>query len=171
MLTGGHIAISYLLTESATSIGIPLTNNEVLGIIVAGNIVDLDFFAGFPVHKTGEAHHQNITHTPLGILLTWGGLYILFHPSYYASSLLLTSLFIHLILDDVGYWVYRLGLYPLVVNPQVNWLYPITPFHKQPLITNNKTVLKNYLFKAWPIALAEGILIVLAIIVFIRNHT
>ncbi|OGG08952.1 hypothetical protein A2154_00905 [Candidatus Gottesmanbacteria bacterium RBG_16_43_7] len=172
MITGGHIAVSYLLAESAKSLGIHLTNNEVIGIIIAGNITDIDFFAGFLNGKTGEAHHQNITHTPFGILLIWGVMNLVFHPISYVSLLLLLSLLIHLILDDVGYWAYRTGIYKLAVNPQVNWLYPFTQFHKQPLITSNKVVLRNYIFKAWPIALAEGILIVLAIIIFIvRNLT
>ena len=44
MLTSGHIAASYILAQSVKSIGIPLTFNEVFGIIIAGNIIDLDFF-------------------------------------------------------------------------------------------------------------------------------
>ena len=168
MLTGGHIAASYLLAESAKAIGIPLPNADVLNIIVAGNIIDLDFFIGFFNGKTGEAHHQNITHTPFGILLIWGGMNLLFHPSIYVSILLFISLFMHLILDDVGYWIYRLKLHKFVVNPQVNWFYPFTPFHTYPLVTNNKTILKNYLFKTWPIALIEFVLILAALVIFLH---
>lgn len=170
MLTGGHIAISYLLAESARSFGIPLTSNEVIGVIVAGNIIDIDFLVGLLNGKTGEAHHQNVTHTPFGTILIWIGIHLLFRPSVMLSALILAAMVIHLILDDIGYWAYRLKLYTLDVHSQVNWLYPFTPFHKHPLITSNKTVLKNYLFKAWPIALAEGVLIIMAVIRFMKNH-
>ena len=89
MLTGGHIATSYLLAQTAKSLGLPLIGNEVLGIIIAGNVIDLDFFVGFFTGKTGEAHHQNITHTPLGIILIWVGIHLLFRPSVMLSALLL----------------------------------------------------------------------------------
>ncbi|KKP34626.1 MAG: hypothetical protein UR23_C0035G0013 [Candidatus Roizmanbacteria bacterium GW2011_GWA2_32_13] len=59
MLTGGHIAISYLLAESPKLFGLTLSNNEIILIIISGNIVDLDFLIEFINGKTGEAHHQN----------------------------------------------------------------------------------------------------------------
>jgi len=62
MLTGGHIAISYLLAETPRLFGLTLINKEIISIIIAGNIVDLDFLIGFINGKTGEAHHQNLTH-------------------------------------------------------------------------------------------------------------
>ena len=68
------------------------------------------------------------------------------------------------------YWAYRLGLYKLIVNPQINWLYPLRPFHKHQLTTDNKRVLKNYIFKAWPIALTEAILIISAVVVFVVRN-
>ena len=102
MLTGGHIATSYLLVETAKSIGIPLTNSEIVSSVIAGNISDFDFLYGFINGKTGEAHHQNITHTPFGVLLLWLGIILLFQLATDFSTLLLFSLFFHLILDDVG---------------------------------------------------------------------
>lgn len=166
MLTGGHIGASYLLAQTAKSFGLSLTGNEVIEVIIAGNIIDLDFFAGFITGKTGEAHHQNITHTPLGITAIWAVTNLLLHPSIGLSLLLLTSMLLHLVMDEVGYWAYKLKLYKVVVSPQINWLYPFTGFHKHELIKSNKSVLSYYLFKTWPISLTELVLIVVALIVF-----
>lgn len=169
MLTGGHIAASYLLAQSAKSFGLPLTGNEILGVIAAGNIIDLDFFAGFITGKTGEAHHQNITHTPLGVIFIWTGINLLFSPTTYFSLLLLISMFLHLIMDEYGYWIYRLKLYKSVVYPQINWLYPFTKYHKHELMKSNKSVLNYYLFKTWPISLTEAVLILVALAVFLTR--
>jgi len=166
MLTGGHIAASYLLAQTVKSFGLYLTGNEVLGIVIAGNVIDLDFFAGFITGKTGEAHHQNITHTPLGIITIWIVANFLFHPSVGFSLLLLTAMLLHLIMDEVGYWAYKLKLYKAVVFPQINWLYPITGFHKHELMKSNKNVLNYYLCKTWPISLTELVLIVVASVIF-----
>lgn len=169
MLTGGHIAASYLLAQTAKSFGLSLTENEILGVIVAGNIIDLDFFAGFITGKTGEAHHQNITHTPLGIISVWLVANLLFHPSTGLSLLLLMAMFLHLIMDEIGYWAFKLKLYKAVVFPQINWLYPFAGFHKHELMKNNKSVLNYYLFKTWPISLTELVLIVVALVVFFAS--
>ena len=65
MLTLGHIATSYLISIGAKNAGFPISSNEILQIVVAGNIMDVDFIIGQFTGKTGETHHQNITHTPL----------------------------------------------------------------------------------------------------------
>ena len=57
MITGGHIATSYLLAEGARHLGFPLTSGEIFQIIVAGNVIDIDFVVGQITGKTGEAHH------------------------------------------------------------------------------------------------------------------
>lgn len=168
MLTGGHVAVSYLLVEPAKFINLPLTNTEVLEIIIVGSIVDLDLLLGFLNGKTGEAHHQNITHTPIGVFTIWLGINLLFHPSFQPSLLLLVAMMIHLVLDDMGYWAYKVRLYKSVVNPQINWLYPLTRFHKNQMTRDNKDTLKYYLFSTWPIFLLEIILIAIASIVFLR---
>lgn len=167
MLTGGHISISYLLAEGARSFGFPITSNEIAQIIISGNVMDIDFLVGLVTGKTGEAHHQNITHTPLGAILLWGFLFLVFQPSFIVSLFFLISLFLHLVFDDLGYWMYKLILYNTPTNPQINWLYPLTTFHKNKLIKGNKEVLIFYLFKAWPVALLELLLILVAIIVYI----
>lgn len=171
MITGGHIASSYLLAEGAKHLGLPLSSNEVLQIILAGNVVDIDFLIGLATGKTGEAHHQNITHTPIGTLLLFIVLVLIFHPSPLLALLFLFSLFLHLILDDIGYWIYKFGLFKIPTNPQINWLYPLTAFHKNKLIKGNKEVLRFYVIKAWPIALLEFFLIILATIIFIKTRT
>ena len=146
MLTGGHIATSYMLTETSRFFGLTLTNKEILTIIIAGNIIDLDFLTGLFNGKTGEAHHQNLTHTPFGILLLSVGWYLLFKPSFSLFILIIVSMFFHLVLDEISYWVYKLGFIRTKVNPQINWLYPFRPFPKVELIKNNKESLKFYLF-------------------------
>ncbi len=167
MITGGHIAISYLLAGGVKHFGLPLSSGETLQIIIAGNVMDIDFLVGLVTGKTGEAHHQNITHTPLGAILLWGFLFLVFQPSFVVSLLFLISLFLHLVFDDIGYWMYKLKLYNTPTNSQINWLYPLTTFHKNKLIKGNKEVLIFYLFKAWPVALLELLLILVAIIVYI----
>ena len=168
MLTGGHIAASYLIAETAKSFGVPVTASETIQIIIAGNIVDIDFFVGLINGKTGEEHHQNITHTPLGAVTLLILLSILFDASVVSAALLGISLFIHLILDDVGYWMYKLGIYKSRTNSQVNWFYPFNKFQKHNLIKGNKEVLKFYLVKAWPVAVIEILLVLIAVIVFLK---
>lgn len=167
MITGGHIAVSYLLSESTKLFGVTLTNKEVIGVIIAGNIVDIDFITGLISGKTGELHHQNVTHTPIGTILICVGINFIFNPGIILSILLLIVMLMHLILDDIGYWMRCLGLYMPTVHSQINWLYPLTQFREGKLVKDNTIVLKNYLLKAWPVALIEIFLIAIAIIVFI----
>lgn len=158
--------MSYLLAETPKLFGLTLTNKEILTVIIAGNIIDLDFLVGLFNSKTGEAHHQNLTHTPFGILLLYFGWYLLFKPSFLLSILIIISMLFHLVLDEIGFWGYKLGLTKIKVNPQINWFYPFRRFPKIEMMTNNKEVLWFYLFKAWPIALMELILIIIALIIF-----
>lgn len=166
MLTPGHIAASYLIASGAKSLGFSISSSEIWQIIFAGNIMDMDFVIGQFTGKTGEAHHHNITHTPLGAILILPILWLLFHPSISVTILCLIALLVHLILDDIGYWVYRFHFYKTPTNPQVNWLYPITPFHKNKLITGNKKVLNFYLFNAWPVATLELILVLSTVLLY-----
>ncbi len=167
MITGGHIAASYLLAEGAKQMGIPLTSIQVLGVLLAGNIIDLDFLVGLATGKKGELHHQNITHTPLGVVCIWIGINTVFKIPLAYALVLLISLFVHLILDDLGYWIYKLNLHKVKTNAQINWLYPFTPFSYNDRISNNKDVLIYYLTKAWPVALLEVVLIVIALIIYV----
>jgi len=169
MITGGHIAASYLLTQTATYFGYPISPVEIMQVIVAGNIVDVDFLTGMVTGKTGEAHHQNITHTPFGTLIIWGVLLLILRPTIVVAVLLLLSLLLHLVLDDIGYWMYKLKLITLVTNPQINWLYPFRAYHKNKLIMGNVEVIRFYFLKAWPVALMETILIIAALFVFLKQ--
>lgn len=166
MLTPGHIAISYLIIKGFQHFGLPVTQNEILQTIVAGNVMDIDFLVGQFTQKTGEAHHQNISHTPLGAIIIFVVLILLFHPPITIAFILLISLIAHLVLDDVGYWMYKFKLYNTPTNPQINWLYPVTPYHKNKLITGNKNVLLFYLIKAWPVAIFELLITITAVFVF-----
>lgn len=167
MLTPGHIAASFIITAGAINLGFPISSNEIWQVIIAGNIMDMDFVIGQFIGKTGEAHHQNVTHTPLGATLILLILWLFFHPTILIMTLFLIALLVHLILDDIGFWMYKLRFYKTPTNPQVNWLYPLTPFHKNKLIKGNKEVLSFYLFKAWPVALLELLLILVATILFL----
>lgn len=166
MITGGHIAISYLLAEGSKAIGFPLSNIEILGILIVGNISDVDFLIGLINGKKGEEHHQNITHTPVGIILIWLIVLVILRPDLSFSFILLLSLIIHLILDDLGHIFARIGIYKQVPSPQINWLYPLTGYSKHSLIKNNREVLKHYLIKGWPIAALEILSIIAALMVY-----
>jgi len=166
MLTPGHIAASYLIASGAKSLGFSISSSEIWQVIIAGNVMDIDFIIGQFTGKTGEAHHQNTTHSPLGALLILPILWLIFHPTMPIVALFLIALLVHLILDDIGYWMYKLRFYKTPTNPQVNWLYPITKFHKNKLITGNINVLNFYLFKAWPVATLELILTLAALLLY-----
>lgn len=166
MLTGGHIAASYLISQAAKSFGVQLTNNEILAIIIAGNIPDIDFLIGFVTGKTGEAHHQNITHTPVGIFLIWLTIIFVFKTSFILSLLLLIALLIHLMFDDIGFWIHQMKFMKTPVYPQINWFYPLTKFHKNKLMRSNKRVLKYYVFNTRPVFLTEVLLIIFSLVMF-----
>jgi hypothetical protein len=169
MLTLGHIATSYLITEGAMFSGVPLSNSQVLGTILIGNLPDIDFLTGFITGKKGERHHQNITHTPLGNIILWILITLIFKTSYYFSFILWVTLFSHLILDDIGHWFYKLKLHKYPVGQQINWLYPITKFSNHTMPETYTESLKIYLTKAWPTALLEILIIVVTIFVLISS--
>lgn len=167
MLTPGHIAASYLIAKSGEMIGIPLSNNETLLVVAAGNILDLDLLIGSVIGMKGEKHHNLPTHTPLGAifiwvvwLLTFGGFF-----SVATNLLIFFALFIHLILDDMGYWFCKLGWQKISKSPQINWLFPFKRnYFKES--TGNIKALANYTNKARVQFIVEKILIIVALLVF-----
>lgn len=167
MITGGHIAISYLIAETSKQFGIVIDGNQILGVVLAGNLPDIDFFKGFFTGKWGENHHQNTTHTPIGILLVWTIILVFGKIQLFYALIILFSMLVHLLLDDLGHILAKLNIFHQTPNPQINWLYPFTQYSKHKLISNNKEVLKHYLIDGWPIAIFEFILIIVATIVFI----
>lgn len=166
MLTPGHIAISYLLAEGAKTAGLPLDTGQTVVVMLAGNISDIDFLFSKYTGKTGESHHQNITHTPVGAFIMSLIFAFLLNTSLQYYFVILTSCMLHLVLDDIGYWFYRFGLYRSKTNPQINWFYPFTKFHDHKTITDNKETLRFYLFKSWPVSILELIIIIAAAITF-----
>lgn len=161
MLLTGHIAASYLIAHTAQAAGIPLTHNEILGVVLAGTIIDLDYIAGLFNGKTGEAHHATLTHTPAGVLLLWTGIVFVFHTPFVLSLILLVSMIVHLMLDDMSYWINRAN------NPQINWLYPFTPFRLNKLITSTKKTVLAYFVRGRPVVALELLLTVAAISVYL----
>jgi Predicted membrane-bound metal-dependent hydrolase (DUF457). len=169
MITGGHIAVSYLMAEGAKYLGVPLNNDQILGVILMGNLPDIDFLFGLAHGEGGESHHRKATHTIFGIILMWLTVVIIFRPEIYFSLVLLTTLFVHLLLDDLGQMFAKLKIYYHTSDPQINWLYPFTPYSKHKIIMGNREALKHYVIKGWPIAVLELILIILAVLVYLRN--
>jgi hypothetical protein len=171
MLTFGHIATSYILGETLKGVGVPITNPELVIMVIIGNLPDIDFFAGYITGKKGEAHHQNITHTPLGVFGVWLLAIILLKPTTLIALAYLASILLHLVLDDFGYWLYKLKLVHMKMDPQINWLFPLRPYSSHSLIISTKKVLKHYLFSAYPISLLELAISLIAILLFlISSH-
>lgn len=152
--------MSYLIAEGAKHFGIDLKNEQILQIIVAGNILDIDFLVGLLNGRKGELHHQNITHTPLGALIVGIVLSIIFKVNLVISAIFLLSLFVHLLLDDLGHILAILGIYKRNPKLQINWLWPITKYPNEDRMISNKEVLRYYLIRAWPIALLELMLVI-----------
>lgn len=147
MLPFGHIAASYLVADIGSKLfQIQLDQQSMLYIIASGNIADLDFITGIFNKKTGELHHQNITHTPVGLLCFYIIIFILIRPNVNLSILILISYLLHLLIDDLGYWLYKFKLNSINEHPQINWLYPFQKlrFNKE-LMINNYSVLIKYM--------------------------
>ena len=169
MLTPAHIAASYLLSQVPSVMKIPITSSEVAAIVLAGNILDLDFLFGTLLGKRGDDHHNFITHTPIFSFTAWMIGYILF-SSYFSQLawiMILVSMLLHLVLDDIGYWFYKLGWQQISKYPQINWLYPLKDFHKRIIPQSNNMALKEYLTKARVNLIVETSLITAALFVFL----
>lgn len=165
MLTTGHVAASYVIAKTAQITGFPITNNETLLIIAAGNILDLDLILGSVVGMKGEKHHNLPTHTPLGVILIWS-VWLVTFGQYFSNAtnlLLLLALFTHLILDDLGYWFCKLGWQEISKSPQINWLFPFRKFDTKDE-TGNILALERYFKKAKAQFIAEFLLVIIAFI-------
>lgn len=143
MLPPGHIAASYILIKSAETFGLNLSFPETLAVLASSIILDFDIiFASF----LKKSHHDLASHTPLGILIIWLVIILSFgnHLSPAAKTLILLSLFFHLVLDELGFWLCKLKLQEISEERQINWLYPLT---KSP---DRKTVYeKHFLDFSW----------------------
>jgi hypothetical protein len=169
MLTG-HVAFSYLLSITPMVFGFSLTKIEQGFIILCGIILDIDFIIPYFTKKEGAMHHFLPTHTPLFCFILMAIFYSLFNK--YMS--LLTFLFgflaliFHLILDDIGYWIYKMKIDKKFKRPQIFWLYPFdtrrTYWLKKVNMTNKEAV--HFFFKepyTWKI---EVFLVAVSIIIF-----
>lgn len=170
MLTPSHIAVSYLLSQTPRLFGVEVSLSETILIIMAGNILDLDFIFGQFIGKRGDSHHNFPTHTPLAIVVIWVSFLVVYgwHLSLIINLLVLLSLFIHLVLDDLGYWLFRLRLQEESQYPQINWFYPLTKFQSQTRRTNNNSdVLSTYFNKSKANLILEAVIIIAALWLFI----
>lgn len=175
MTTLGHISASYLLSQTPTLWGSPLSSLGTIIVTLSGYIVDVDIlFAGF-VLKNRASHHLLPTHTPLFVLLVSLVGFILFGESLSRQVLILSalSMFIHLVLDDIGYWFYKLGWQLESRVPQIFWFYPFdkrrNKFMKNKiLIKSDSDAINNYMSKARINLILELILGLSALFVFIK---
>ena len=126
MLTLGHISASYLLAQTSLLLGTPLSNQEQIFVMAAGYVLDLDLLFARIFVKREAYHHLLPTHTPLfAVTISILG-YLLFRNIFSNQAILLAvcALFLHLVLDDIGYWFYKLGWQRISTIPQIFWLYP-----------------------------------------------
>jgi len=169
MLTPAHIAASYLLSQVPRLIGTPLSSSEVIAVIVAGNILDLDFIFGTFMGRKGDDHHNFITHTPAFVFVVWTTSLILFSQyfSQFTWVVILISILLHLVLDDIGYRFCKLGWQKISKYPQINWFYPLKTFNERIYSHSNKILLKDYMTEAKVSMFFEFLLIITALLVFI----
>lgn len=167
MTTLGHISASYLLTQFAISLGYPLTPWEVQGIVIAGVIPDLDLFLSFLHPNAGDVHHRFPTHTPIGLFILWTAIVVfLWSHSSTFLLLLLISFFIHLCLDDLGFWLCRQGLQQISPYRQIQWLYPLERFTLNHYRASRSKIFHTYFSDARVSVILELILICSAIFVY-----
>ena len=169
MLTPAHIGASYLLSQVPSLAGHSLSTQEVLAVVIVGNIVDLDFMWGILKKKKGDDHHNFVTHTPIFVITAWLLLFLLFNNVFNLMTwvMILISGLLHLVLDDVGYWFCRLGWQKISKYPQINWFYPLTRFKKRAYEGTNAHLLKDYFTKAKVSVALEVVFIFAALVVFL----
>ena len=177
MSPAGHTAIAYLVSQSPRLKGKRLKINEILFILLAGNVFDLDYFVpslfGFP----RGTHHLFPIHTPLGGIFIFGILYLLFKKRFSKRifSLAGIAMALHLVADDFGHWLCLLGVENFV-SPQIFWLYPFDPRRDGEIARilathninqySNYNILKKYFFSTPKLFFTEMAVTISAIIVF-----
>ena len=176
MLTPGHLASSYVISQVPSFWGKPLTKKEVFLVIIMGYILDLDLLVAkfFGIEKT--YHHLLPTHTPLFAVFLFVVVFIFLRRHFAPSALLLggVALFSHLVLDDIGYWFYKLGLQEESSIPQIFWLYPFDPRRGEAIAAifqerAASEAVRLYLTKA-PVNVAlETIFVILALLLYFSS--
>ncbi|MBU4350740.1 hypothetical protein KKF47_03495 [Patescibacteria group bacterium] len=166
MLPPGHIAASYILIKSVETLGFKISLPEIMLILVASVVLDFDLIVA---HRLKKSHHDLFTHTPWGVFLIWLGFILLFgaNLSLATKILVLVVFFIHLFLDELGFWLCKLGFQEVSKESQINWLYPIKKFKdRQESFPLNAKFLLHYYQKAKANVFLEIVLSLIALLVF-----
>lgn len=153
-----------------------------LGVILFSAIVlDFDLFLpdlfGFPAGM----HHYFPVHTPMAGIIIWLVMMIFLKDkiSKTVKWLSLITIFSHLALDDLSYWISIMGIGDKI-RPQIFWAYPFDPRYAGEFewmvskrieegLTTAK-VLKIYLFTVPRLFYLEVILFITAIAVGLRKR-
>lgn len=182
MLTFGHTAVSYLISQASRLKHRTLGWKEIVFILFCGNVFDLDFLIPetFSYPYPGGAHHLLPTHTPLVGFILFTTLFLFLRKKFSGETFALAGIAMigHLVLDDLAYWLYLLGIHK-VGSPQIFWLYPFDPrrnleirrfinLNAQKHYTNID-ILKNYIFNGPVVFALEIALVLVALYVFIRG--
>ncbi|OGG01741.1 hypothetical protein A2Z33_00170 [Candidatus Gottesmanbacteria bacterium RBG_16_52_11] len=126
MTVMGHIAASYLVSQSVRLVGLHITPQESALVIIAGTILDLDALPLWLKGRIGMQHHALPTHTPLAIFAGWT-IFKLITGRMFPTPvhvLMIVSGLLHLAMDDSGYWLAKKRLQRNTPVPQITWMYP-----------------------------------------------
>lgn len=181
MLTTGHIAASYLISQSTAKNRQALTSKDVLFVILCGNIFDFDFILPSLFGLPGGIHHSLPIHTPLAGIIIFTILYLVLKNKFLKQVFVLAGITMlsHLVLDDFNYFLGLIGLdHGGAVLPQILWEYPFNFGRKLPLLdafyyyqqnpTSNAEVLDIYLKSK--LFIIEIITVIAALFVFLRQQ-
>ncbi len=175
----GHVSISFLISQigrKAKGFGW----KDIIFIIFCGNIFDFDFLLPPMFSYPNGGHHYFPTHTPLAGIILFLILFFLFRKLFSKQTFVLAGLAMlsHLVLDDLSYWLYLLGL-AKEGSPQIFWLYPFDPrrkieiekffdaYSEEPV--TNEYFLKRYLTGAPYLFVSEFLLMIIALLIFTRK--
>lgn len=138
-----HLPASYILIKSANLLGYHTSFTEGFLILAAGIVLDFDLLTSRLSKKT---HHDLFTHTPLGVFLIWFAFVIIFggNLSLVGKVLILLSLLLHLLLDELNHWVYFWKTKKTDKLFEINWLYPLTKFKDRPAAQKLTSFLCDY---------------------------
>lgn len=166
MLPPGHLAASYILVKSAEIFGFKVSLPETMLILAASVVFDFDLIVA---NRLKKSHHELITHTPFGVFLIWLVFVLLFgnYLSIMTRVLILASLFLHLLLDEISMRFYKLGWQQQSMWVEINWLYPFKKFkdHQKPEILKF-SVISDYIRNAKVNVIMEILMVILAILIF-----
>lgn len=180
MLPTGHLATAYLISQIPIDRKTVLKWYEIVFIMFCGIIFDFDFMIpslfGYPV----GTHHFLPTHTPFAGIIYFIILYLMFRNLFSKKIFILAGIAMlsHMVLDDLSYWFYLIGL-EAPVRAQIFWWYPFDSrmkketemmlelFNSKPWDGNDVIIM--HLFKKPRLFFLEIGLPLMALFVFIRN--